>query len=131
MNKVIKVGGSFAPPITAAQLAQYKEIASLATEQVREVMLNLIKMVEVFQQTPRSSLASDVGPVGIGMLTPLENEEIQRIWDLVPWDYECDAYQGLFERIPPDSQVRTPAFHLLWYARELTMDREPMTNDML
>lgn len=130
-KRISKVGGSFAPPITATKLAEYKGIAELADEKVREIMLKLIQMVEVFQQTPSSSLDGTPGPTGLGVQIPLEEAEIQRIFDVVPWDYECEAFQNLFESIPIKSPVRNPAFHLLWYAKELTIDREPMTNDLL
>lgn len=131
-KRVIKVGGSFAPPLSAAKLAEYRTLASKSDDRrVRDVMLLLCKMVEVFQETPASTLNGSVGPTGLGVVIPLEAAEVDRIDAVVPWDYECDAYQNLFETIPTDSNLRTPAFHLLWYAKELTVDREPMTNDKL
>lgn len=70
---------------------------------------------------------------GVGVVVPLEEEEIKRIWDHVPWKEELDMYSAVFEEIPPGTNrdLRNAAFHLLWYGRELELDREPMTTDKL
>lgn len=126
-----RIGGSFAPPISADTLSSYKGVAGSASPQVKEVMLKLCQMVEVFSQTPASTLPGAKHPSGTGTIVPLAEAEKERIWNMIPWDYECDAYQNLFDQIPTDSPVRNPAFHLLWFAKELCMDREPLTKDRL
>lgn len=155
----------------AAKLSAYRDLADSAPPEIAEVMLKLCDMVELFQQTPRSKLAGSLHPSGRGMIVPLEKEEVERIWDAVPWDgqklpdgrtapRECDMYAELFEQLPtgvegyvmeevklPDGSkahkqkpvvsnpeakaLRDAAFHLLWWAKELTLDREPLTADML
>jgi hypothetical protein len=60
--------------------------------------------------------------------------------------HECQAYRKLFEALPTGRQnadgsgpivdqaacdLRNAAFHLLWHAMEITLDREPLTNDKL
>ena len=128
---VARIGGSFAPPINSETLAGYKALIPSAPPEVGEVMGKLCEMVEVFQQTPASTLAGSPHPVGRGQIVPLEDAEIKRIWDYVPWEYEIKAYQGLFDELASDSPLRTPCFHLLWYAVELCKDREPITNDKI
>ncbi len=90
-------------------------------------------MLEVFWQTPESKQPGDPHPCGRGTIIPLEDAEIQRIWDVVPWAEELDLYGRLFDRIDPVAtrDLRKAAFHLLWYGRELCADREPITSDKL
>ena len=142
-----RLGGSFAPPINSDRIAAYRELAkSSPDERIRDAMLPLCSMVESFYQTPRSTAAGKPHPTGVGVVVPLEEAEIKRIWDLVPYDYECDALGTLFSTLPDgceevDGEIvvtnseqnarRNAAFHLLWFARELTRDREPITNDLL
>lgn len=179
-----RYGGSFAPPLSAEKLARYREISSSASPEIREVMLKLCDMVERFQETPASKLPHRAHPSGMGRIVSLEPKEIERIDEVVPWMYECDAYQRLFETLPTgvnagplelverkadgntqaltavpgtdargkfsgdsgsvffskprnvvvdaaQKELRDACFHLVWFAKELTMDREPMTNDMI
>jgi hypothetical protein len=133
------LGGSFAPPLSKEKVAEYQKAAESAEPRIREVMLKLCRMVEVFQETPESPLPGQPHPLGAmrtldgrlvaPQIVPLEEVEIQRIWDEVPWDYEIEAYRTLFDSLPADSPLRTPCFHLLWFATELEKDREPLTND--
>lgn len=65
-------------------------------------------------------------------VVPLEEDHVKSLWDLVPWHRELDAMQGLFDDIPVQSNIlRDCAFHLLWYARELCHDREPLDQSKL
>lgn len=139
---MLRLGGSFAPPIDAETLAEYRTIAEGAPPELKEPMVELCKMVGVFNETPASRQPGTPHPVGTmlrgdgsvipaPLVVPLDEAEIKRIWDYVPWDHECEMYRQLFETIPVDSPLRNPAFHLLWYAVELTRDREPMTKDKL
>jgi hypothetical protein len=130
MAKKVQFGGSFAPPLTAEKLASYKEQVGAFEEPYKGEVLKLIDMVETFQQTPASSNGSSPHPSGTGFITPLEDAEIKRIWDKVPWWYEVDALKTLFDKLPVGN-LRNIAFHLLWFAQELTLDREPLTNDKL
>lgn len=136
MQNPIRLGGSFAPPLSSEQLAGYRELAKTAPDlRVRDAMLPLCDMLEKFWETPASPLAGSPNPLGnrYPALVPLEQKEVDRIWDLVPWDYECDAIGLLFDSIPNETQkpLRDAAHHLLWFARELTKDREPLTNDKI
>lgn len=124
------IGGSFAPPLPPEKLQGYVTLAeSCPDRQCKEKMLELIKMKEEFDKTPSSVLPGTPHPVGVGVIVPLETEEVERIWDVVPYANECDGIGQLFDQLKGD--VRNAAYHLLWFARELAADREPLTNDKL
>lgn len=155
-----RFGGTFAPPLTTKKLDEYDAIAKTAPAHVSSVIKDLIKMARTFLETPTSTLPGRPHPAGRGMIVPLETAEVQRIDSVVPWDWELDAYQKLFDSLPtgvrgtqiveeklPDGRVvkkeksivaderakalRDACFHLLWYAKELAQDREPITTDKL
>lgn len=128
----IHVGGSFAPPLDDTRLASYKALAeALVASPVKSGMLDLVEMMEEFNKTPPSTLPSTMHPATRTLIiTPLDSAEIERIDHVVPWAHECDSLGKVFEDIPP-GDLRNAAFHLLWFARELTNDREPITSDRL
>lgn len=138
----------FAPPLNEAELAEYKSLAESAEEPVRDAMASLITMVEKFRETPESKLPGVAletpytqspfrdgkgNPKAPPQIVPLEDSEVERIWDYVPWGHELNAMGQVFEQIPHESkpELRNAAFHLLWFGRELLLDREPMTNDKI
>ncbi len=119
-------GGSFAPPIDEAKLEEYRQLAgNVSDEQASDYMLQLVEMLDLFFETGDSSLQGSPHPSGVGSVVPLEDAEIKRIWDKVPWAADCDAMGKTFRKL--QGVERNAAYHLLWYARELTQDREPMT----
>lgn len=123
-----RLGGSFAPKITSEKLEHFRQLAGNVEDQRCSIyMLELIEMVDLFFETPDSTLPGTKHPVA-GMVVPLEDAEVKRIWDKVPWPEECDMIGKAFDILPPGEQ-RNAAYHLLWYARELTLDREPMTQE--
>jgi hypothetical protein len=129
----VRVGGSFAPPLDAAKLSAYEALANTADPQVRDAMLALVRMARKFNETPPSDEPGTPHPSGRGRAVPLKAAEIERIEDVVPWQEELDMFASLFDRIDARTQkaLRDAAFHLLWLARELGLDREPMTADKL
>lgn len=133
MAKTPRYGGSFAPPLDATKIAAYRELGTAAGGQIGEAVGKLCDMVALFQETPASTANGVPHPSGRGVMVPLEDEEIKRIWDAVPWDTENAMYAALFDTINPttDKPLRDAAFHLLWFSVELEKDREPMTTDKL
>lgn len=129
MSRPQLIGGNFAPPLDDAKLDIYEQLANGASRRVKEHMIELIKMLRKFRETGESQAVAQPGPLGLP-ITPLEEAEVERIWDVVPWPEECDVIGGVFESLPV-GDLRNAAFHLLWFARELAADREPMTNDKL
>lgn len=147
----IHFGGSFAPPLTQEKLDRYRELIDIAKgpevwsyindpkdrdmlqHAVPDYMKRLADMVELFWETPESKLTPRPHATGIGQIIDLEDAEKERMWDAIPYDHELDLYSVIFEKISHAEQpeLRNAAFHLLWFGRELDLDREPMTNDKL
>jgi len=152
------VGGSFAPPLPAEKLDQYREILLRdAPEDIRGSLVDLCDLVALFQATGESSQPKAPHPVGRGYVQRLDDAEIARIWDACPWAWEVEAlrqrcnqlqptevdrdnarrhaeYKARGERMPDDERVVTlidASRHLLWFAKELAEDREPCTADKL
>jgi hypothetical protein len=150
------VGGSFAPPLTADKLRQYRVVIERqAPDDLKKPLLGLCAMVEEFQTTPESDEPARPHPVGMGFVQKLEPAEIERMWDLVPWPWEVEALRGRCnqleptdddrdnsrrhaetkargERMPDAERIVTlldASRHLLWFAKELGEDREPCTCD--
>lgn len=154
-NPTLRVSiSSFAPPLTSEKLERYGTLISgVKDPRIKDVMQRLHRCAVVFQETGESKLPGTPHPTGLTQVVPLEKTEIDRIWDDVPWDWECDAMSVLLGSLPEggprrvvddspkgyriefdkplEAELRNAAFHLLWYARELTKDREPLTNDKL
>jgi len=125
----IQVGGSFAPPLDDAKLSAYEELGkSIVDPQAAEYFSRLVAMLRAFWETGESKLPGTKHPSGMGIMVPLEEAEIKRIWDHVPWAEECDLIGRCFDKFE-SGPLRNAAYHLLWYARELTLDREPITAD--
>jgi len=133
------VPACFAPPLTAEKLVEFRELKKQADAPVADAMEELIVMVETFLKTGKSKRDPEVVPmlarkdgktITKAECVPLEDKEVERIWDVVPWEHEINAMADLFESLP-NGDLRNAAFHLIWYARELVRDREPMTNDTL
>jgi hypothetical protein len=134
---VPRIGGSFAPPIHD-RIDKYETLAHQAPAQIGEAMLILVNTVEQHLNHPRSSLRGSPHPVGsvngaVPMIVPLQPEVVQALDEHIPWREELDMFSQLFDRLDPVKQkdLRDAAFHLLWYANELYLDREPLTADML
>jgi len=126
------VGGSFAPPLPAEKLAEYRTIiADHGPDDIRDTLQDLCDLVAMFTGTPESSQATTPHPCGVGHVQKLDDAEIARLWDACPWPWEVDALRLRCASIPADSPLRTPAYHLLWYAKELAEDREPCTADKI
>jgi len=156
MSKTL-IGGSFALPLSDEMLAEYEVLAKeCADRKAAGYMTELCRMLRVFRETPESSAKPRKHPVA-GLMVPLEEAEVQRIWDFVPWAEECDLMGAAFDKLQAgecaenarllevyrigggvgpepallDTKMRDAAFHLLWFARELEKDREPCTCDKL
>ncbi len=132
MDKPIAFGGSFAPKLDTAKVAEYRALANTSGVHapVKDAMLALCTMVDTFHQTPASTELGKPHQSQTGTIVPLAPAEIARIDQHVPWDHEIESLKGLFEKTPV-SPLRDAAHHLLWYAVELAKDREPITTDRI
>jgi hypothetical protein len=133
MDMTRQVGGSFAPPLTPEKIEEFKNLLSIsnAPPSTKGAITDLLKMAEMFFETPESTEPVEPHPAGVGHVQMLEADEIQRIWDVVPWDYEIEAMCHLFEKLDTSDPLRNVAYHLVWYANELTDDRQPVTTDKI
>lgn len=130
-----QIGGSFAPPMDAKQLSAYRKLTDDVSPQAGEAMKALADMVELYMKRPapkKGEPAPQAAPhsSGTGLVIPLPEAEVKRLWDAVPWNEELEMYATVFDRLPP-GEARDAAFHLLWYGKELELDREPITTDRI
>lgn len=133
----------FAPPLTDELLASYRQLADSLPDSrgdVRDALRECLAAVDLWwslpvseghRRDPRMALTHKGVEKEI-TVTSLTPDLVKRLWDAVPWPYELDAIQSLFDAIPEaEKALRDAAFHLLWHARELCLDREPLTLDKL
>lgn len=137
----------FAPPLTDEHIATYETmILTLPMPgAVRDAMRECMAPIKLWWELPESKRTDGVKlrlfhrtdpskerEAKDVPIVPLEQDHAQQLYDLIPWDYELDAMAKLFETIPTEEKhLRDAAHHLLWYAKELNLDREPLTADRL
>lgn len=126
-----------APPLTDELLEEYRTLAEGAEGEVGDAMQQLLACVEAWWEAEESEEKS-LGFLAVNGrsidVVPLSKELVQQLWDSTPWMRELNALStpkddGLFDSLQGD--LRNAAFHLLWFAKELTLDREPLTQDKL
>lgn len=132
----MRYGGSFAPPLTDTALASYRAIVASLPDRspVRDAMQRLLACCEAWWELPDSRGTQNwAHPSGRGTVIELQSEHQAALWDVIPWREELDHFAKLFDGIDPvkEKPLRDAAHHLLWHARELEMDREPLTANLL
>lgn len=136
----------FAPPLTDELLSRYEVLTEALPDgrgELRDALRECLRAVKLWWGLPESK-RKDVsrftlrhrGKDGTFEVRPLEDAHVKALWDAVPWPYELDSMQALFDRVfegpdAPGKELRDCAYHLLWHARELCLDREPLTQDAL
>lgn len=130
-----RIGGSFAPPLSDEKLATYKAMAdALPASPVKDAMATLLTCCGVWWELPEpEGTARTPHPAGVGTVVALQDDHAKALWDHIPWEHELDAIAGVLETISNETHkaLRDAAFHLLWHAKELCLDREPLTIDRL
>ena len=134
----------FAPPLTDKLLASYRGlIDGLGPDQaeVKDALQQCLRCVEAWWALPESKRQDGArfktlhrGQEITYHAQPLEAEHVRALWDVTPWMKELNLLSnaqdtGLFDGLEGD--LRNAAFHLLWHAKEITLDREPLTSDKL
>jgi hypothetical protein len=129
-----RFGGSFAPPLTDEKLAAYKQFADAAADpQIRDAMLVLHNCAAQWWEQPESTGDGRPHPSGRGVIVDLDQPIAAALFDHIPWKDELDVFAARFDGIDAvaSKELRDAAFHLLWFARELDLDREPLTANKL
>jgi hypothetical protein len=133
----------FAPSLTGDNLEKYADVISKTDPKTElgEALRKCLACVQAWYAIPEStrktsekfSILHQGKEVSFGV-TPLEQEQIDALWDSTPWMRELNAFStpaanGVFDSLA--GELRDAAFHLLWHAKEITLDREPLTVDKL
>lgn len=134
----------FAPPLTDETLARYRGLVGqyAGPAEVKDALASLLACVAAWWELPESK-PTDAPKLAIKHrgkditvpVVPLEPEYVKALDPVTPWMREIDTLSnggdtGLFDTLPA-GELRDAAFHLLWHAKELTLDREPLTMDKL
>lgn len=135
------------------------DAGDVATPEQREAMHTLLRCVEAWWEAPESNrkdgrrlqikspvfddngnleLDDKGAPVREDVIVqevPFTDDIIKSLDATTPWMRELNtlstpAADGLLDSLPP-GELRDAAFHLLWHAKEITLDREPTTQAML
>lgn len=132
-----------APEFTDELLAKYKDMIDLLDprSQVRDILEKLFRCAMEWWNYRESTEKSVVRATGTDItrgpnvrLQMLDEEAKNQFFDFVPWMDELNAYGEVLDREfphPARETERNAAFHLLWLAKELCLDREPITKDRI
>jgi len=144
--------GSHPDPLTDAKLAEYRKMIDGATGEVRDILEQLYACVMAWWELPESKRQATLWNYFDHATnkevhlqeTPLEAEHIAKLDAVTPWMREIlsmrqvlDALPGMARREdgklvvddPAAYAFRNMAANLAWHATEITLDREPCTND--
>lgn len=123
--------------ITDESLARYRQlIDEMPRSAVRDTLDEFHRAVAKWWELPESTKAEPRlwNTSGGRKLTeqPMDQEIIDELFELVPWPEEMPAKAELINQHfanQPETELKRAAYHLLWYATELSLDREPCTMD--
>jgi hypothetical protein len=133
----------FAPELTDKKLEEYKTLIDSVLEdkaELKDVLNTLYTAVMTWWVLPDSKKSvkrwefnTTEGTKVYGEEQLLDDEHVQKLWEVTPWMRELIAMEPLLDSISPTSEksLRDCAYHLLWHCKELTLDREPMTSNKL
>lgn len=133
----------FAPELTDDKLASYSVLVSTTDPKTElgEWLRRCLACVKEWYALPTSTRTDTDkfqtirnGKKVEFAVTPLEESHVKSLWDVTPWMSELNQLSngegtGLFDSLT--GELRDCAFHLLWHAKEITLDREPLTQDKL
>lgn len=129
------IGGSFAPPLSDETLEGYRKLIDAVPErsQLRDALEAVYRCSTAWWEQPESTGDGKPHASGRGTVVALEKPIAEALWEHIPWREELDTFAALFDTISNETEkpLRDCAHHLLWHARELDLDREPITTDKL
>lgn len=137
----------FAPELSDETIAKYEALMNAlppSMGQVQDAMRECLTAVKLWWGLPDSTGSNrdqslELVHRGKGILvkiTSLTPELQKQLFDAIPWPYELKSMQDLFDetfdnRSAHPKELVDACYHLLWYARELCCDREPLTQNKL
>lgn len=132
MSEVIPVA-CLAPELTDEKLARYADlIAALPASRAKSVAEECLACVRAWWELPASHMRAEralrivhKGKTHEIDITPLTRELADKLFDVTPWTEDTVAMGAALDSLT--GEVRDAAYHLLWFATELSLDREPMT----
>lgn len=130
-----------APALDDATLERYAAIvADLETGELKSEMESVLACVRAWWEIPESK-RRDVETIrvwnpaakawGTVDLQPLEAKHVAELWEVTPWMRELESIGVNLIDALPQGDTRNALTHLLWFAKEITLDREPATADKL
>lgn len=132
----------FAPPLSDELLVKYAAMIDAlppARAEIKDAMAACLACVKVWWELPESTGKGDEyrvhhkGEERTFKIVPLDEPHVEALWETTPWLRECKSMQTLFGGIDnaTEKPLRDAAHHLLWFATELSLYREPVTADKL
>lgn len=123
------IGGSFAPPITEDHVKNWPTLIAATNGLTRTALEVLHKLMLAHRPHKAKALKGEPHPSGKGIIMPLADDVKKACEPHLPSHAEMEIFGQLFESL--GGPIRDVAFHLLWYARELELGREPPTTDLI
>ena len=121
---------TFAPGLTDAALEKYKVLVRTLKGPAKAPAEALLKLVTTWITLPESKSLPSPHPSGLLQVVELEEKYKEALYDLIPWPSELKTYAEIFETLT-ETPTRNMCFHLLWYAHEFNLGREPLSNDKI
>ena len=131
-----------APSLTDEKLAEWVEKINAVENgtELRDALDTLLKCVLEWWNIRESTEKTIVASTGVAnvsgpdvRLQHFDDELKDLLFETTPWMKELNVLGELFESLDPITQtdLRNMAFHMLWFAKEICNDREPLTLDRI
>lgn len=155
MAKAIKIPACFAPPLSDELLAKYRAlIDDVPAGPLRAALDTCYQAAEAWWNAPESAkeevkkikldcyrkVVGEDGKETVEKSTKtlsyqaMDQEIIAQLFDAVPWDWEMKGIYAVTDEAfdgQPETELKTAAYHLRWFAHELSKDREPCTMERI
>lgn len=104
----LRIGGSFAPPLTDETLARYRAaIAAMSPSPVKDACVTMLRCCEKWWELPEPvGTERRAHPVGMGQIVSMMQEHKDALDEHIPWAHELDGIQSLFDGLEYEATVR-------------------------
>lgn len=133
----------FAPELTEEKLARYEQLVNgMTNPEQKQAMQECLHCVKAWWELPESKRDDGDrykvlhrGEEKIVQMVPLEADHVKLLDATTPWmrtlmTLSNSQETGLIDDLP-HGELRNAVHHLIWLCKEITLDREPMTQAML